>query len=121
MDALVVEDDEDIRVLLQVYLFGRGVGVELAASAAAARMAIATSAPDVLFLDLTLPDEDGLALALDLRAAGLLPPTVVVLSGRRPEELADVLDQLPGAVAIPKPFDLASLDQVLDAIDVRRG
>ncbi len=59
-----------------------------AESVAAATAAASAEVPDVLLLDLTLPDGDGLEVVERLRAAGRLPRTIVALTGHDHESLA---------------------------------
>lgn len=57
-------------------------------SVAAATTAALADVPDVLLLDLSLPDGDGLAVVEQLRAAGRLPRTCVAMTGHDDETLA---------------------------------
>ncbi len=65
---LIVEDDEDSRELLEMFLTSQGACVRAVGCAADARAAIREQAPDVLLADLTLPDESGFELIGALRA-----------------------------------------------------
>ncbi|ESQ87735.1 hypothetical protein ABAC460_18855 [Asticcacaulis sp. AC460] len=100
---LVVDDDENIRLLVERLLSGQGYEVETADSGAAGLTALNRSAPDLVLLDLTLPDMDGLAF-LEARtgAAGDVP--VMVLSGR--SRNADVVAAFTCGASnyIAKPF-----------------
>jgi len=64
---LVVDDDPDVRELIQDYFSDNGFRVVEAKDATAMRSAIETSVPDVVLLDVGLPGEDGLSLARYLR------------------------------------------------------
>ena len=65
---LIVEDDPSVRDVLAEYLGTHGYEVAHVGSGAAMREAIETSLPDVVLLDVNLPGEDGLSLALAARA-----------------------------------------------------
>lgn len=65
---LVVEDSHTMRVLLRTTLEAEGYQVVLAPDGRAARDLARMEAPDLVILDLLLPDSDGLDLARDLRA-----------------------------------------------------
>ena len=65
--VLVVDDDRSIREMLSEYLSSQGFRVVLAEDGAAMRAAIEAAAPDLVLLDLKLPQEDGLSLARFLR------------------------------------------------------
>ena len=104
---LVVDDDEDTRVLLTELLTHAGAIVEGAGSAAEGLAAVARFRPDVLLSDLGLPDKDGLSFIRELRAAG---PEVggwipaIAISGRAtPEEARNAI--LAGfQLHVVKPF-----------------
>lgn len=115
MDVLVVDDAEDIRVMLELFLRGRGHSPVLAASAAEARAALAHRTFDAMLLDVTLPDEQGPDLVRSLRADDLLPPRVALLSAVRPAAL-EVMAEGLDVVHLTKPFDVAALDELLSSM-----
>lgn len=82
--VLVVDDEESTRLAVCTTLRSVGMLCSEAADASRARKVIIKSRPDVVILDLTLPDQDGLQLLKELRAGDDLP--VLVLSGRSGEE-----------------------------------
>lgn len=109
MQILIVEDDRPIAENLHDYLEARGHQCDHAATLAQARRRLATAPPDVLLLDRSLPDGDGLALVHSLRAQGSSLP-VLVLSAR---ETLD--DRLRGFEAgsddyLVKPFALQEVE-----------
>jgi DNA-binding response OmpR family regulator len=65
--VLVVDDDRSIREMLAEYLSSEGYRVVLAEDGVAMRVEIERAAPDLVLLDLKLPNEDGLSLARFLR------------------------------------------------------
>ena len=67
---LVVDDEPEVRDLLQEYLIRQGLAVSTAASVSEARAVLAARQVDLVVLDLRMPGEDGLSLARDLRGAG---------------------------------------------------
>src|SRR6476619_4718939 len=104
---LVVEDDPSIREMLAEYLRTHGYEVAEADRGAAMRDAIATSLPDVVLLDVTLPGEDGLTLARFLRER--FDVGIVMVTGA-----SDIADRVAGLEVgaddyITKPFDLREL------------
>lgn len=70
---LVVDDHRDIRDLLAKYLTKHGYRVSTADGGQAMKKTLASSAIDLVVLDLMMPGEDGLALCRDLRAGNELP------------------------------------------------
>jgi two-component system KDP operon response regulator KdpE len=77
---LVVDDDPQILRTLQINLRARGYQVDLAADGNAALRSAAAATPDLMVLDLGLPDMDGADIIRDLRGWTNLP--IIVLSGR---------------------------------------
>ena len=78
---LVVDDDSRLRNLLQRYLCGQGYLVDVAQDAGAARERLAGIAYDLIVLDVSMPGEDGLALARSLRALDNVP--ILFLTARK--------------------------------------
>lgn len=87
--ALVVDDDPDIRDLVVMVLEGIGLTVETAATGAQAVAAAREAAPDLITLDLTLPDADGTDVCRELR--GFTDAYIVMITGRDSE-----IDRLVG-------------------------
>ncbi|GMU62186.1 MAG: DNA-binding response regulator [Myxococcaceae bacterium] len=83
--VLIVEDDANLRLALEDNLRDEGYAVHVAATVKAAREALAQATPDVVVLDLMLPDGDGYALCRELRARGL-PSRVLMLTARTLED-----------------------------------
>lgn len=96
--VLLVEDDPAFRALLQHEVAPLGIALEEASSLAEARQAIRASRPDLLLLDLGLPDGDGRTLL------GSGVPAVVLTAADEPGLAEACLTQ--GALDfVPKPFD----------------
>lgn len=112
MRVLVVDDDEDVRALLELQLRSRGHEVVAVATAAAGRVA-ADPGIDALVVDVTLPDLPGPELVAQLRASGDLPARVVLVSALPIEHVAEGL----GVAAMSKPFTPADLDRALGDAD----
>lgn len=108
MKILVVEDQERLAEFLRRSLTERSYTVKVVGSCAAANEAICESTFDVIVLDLTLPDGDGLNLLTDWRDAGFVEP-VLILSAR--DTVADRIKGLDlGADDyLPKPFSVEEL------------
>jgi two-component system KDP operon response regulator KdpE len=82
--VLLVEDDRDMRNVLHVALEGRGYEVIEASTGAQALAKFREAPPNVMILDLGLPDIDGVDVALAVRRLHELP--IIVLSARGEEE-----------------------------------
>ena len=84
--VLVVDDDARLRALLSRYLSNEGFRVTTAASAAEARAQMRLMQPDLLVLDVMMPDETGLELTAALRAEGVAPPVLLLTARGAPED-----------------------------------
>ncbi len=74
--VLVVEDNKDISDLLTIFLVEMGIDVMLISDGAKAYDAIMTAKPDLVIMDMNLPNKNGLDITQDLRAAGYKQPIV---------------------------------------------
>lgn len=120
MRVLLVEDDDGLRQTLQRSLTRRGISVLAFASGEAALAWWREHDPDVVALDLSLPDCDGLLVLRQARDAALNAP-VLVLTAR--SAVGDrVLGLNSGADDyLSKPFDLDEVEARLRALVRRRG
>jgi DNA-binding response OmpR family regulator len=84
--VLVVEDSVLITDAFTILLESQGHEVRVAATVAQALASGREAPPDVVLLDLSLPDGDGLEVLLGLRAASVEPPVTVALTGRDDEQ-----------------------------------
>ncbi|MCC9311015.1 response regulator transcription factor [Kitasatospora sp. RB6PN24] len=92
-DLLVVEDDADIAAELLQALTGHGYRAVVAASGSAALTHVLDHRPDLVLLDLGLPDIDGVALCRRLRTLLPVESVIVVLTARTHEfEVVVALD-----------------------------
>jgi two-component system OmpR family response regulator len=100
---LVVEDDPDVAELIAGHLRAHGFAVDVRCNAAAARHALNQQKPDLLVLDLGLPDGDGLELTRELAAQGGC--AILIVSAR-----GDAIDRVVGLELgaddyLAKPFE----------------
>ena len=104
---LVVEDDPTLRLVLRDNLQTEGYSVEVAADGASAVKSARATIPDLVVLDLTLPDHDGFELLPILRSLGPVPIIVLTARIQRNEKLKGLA--LGADDYITKPFDPAEL------------
>ena len=116
--VLVVDDEPGLRRALSINLSARGWDVTVAADGAGALEAAASTHPDVVLLDLGLPDLDGLEVLAGIRGWSRVP--IVVLTARTSS--ADAVDALDAGADdyVTKPFAMDVLLARLRAA-VRRG
>ena len=104
---LIIDDEAAIRKLLDITLQSNGYKVIQAATAKAGEIAAATHQPDLIILDLGLPDEDGQVLLKILRGWLTLP--IIILSARHSEsEIVKALDSGANDYLV-KPFRTGEL------------
>src|SRR6266446_3209915 len=118
--VLVVEDDPELRGLLKRGLGEEGFRAEAVATGAELLERIATEVPDVLIVDVGLPDADGRDVTQALRARGIQTP-VLFLTAR--DALVDRISGFDagGDDYVSKPFALAELVVRLHALIRRSG
>jgi two-component system nitrogen regulation response regulator NtrX len=121
---LVVDDEQDIRETLKEILGEEGYEVEVAANAAEARAARAREEPDLVLLDIWMPDTDGISLLREWSDSHLLRFPVVMLSGHGTVETAVEATRLGAFDFVEKPLSLAKLlrtvERALEASKRRR-
>ena len=105
--VLVVEDDREIRALIQSSLSVEGFEVQTAVSLSEASALVRHSPPDVIVLDLGLPDGDGVELVQEVRKRHTLP--IIVVSARHQEAQKIRLLDAGADDYLTKPFSVAEL------------
>ena len=105
--VLIVDDETPIRRFLRLSLVGEGYRVVEAATAAEALERIVAQRPDVVILDLGLPDRDGLDLTRDVREWSGVP--IVVLSAREREHDKVAALEAGADDYLTKPFGIGEL------------
>lgn len=103
----VVDDEADARAMVGDYLKMHGFEVTLCDSGRALRAAIAQRTPDLVVLDLNMPEEDGLSIVRDLKARSVIP--IIMLTAT-----ASAIDRVVGLELgaddyLPKPCELREL------------
>lgn len=107
--VLVVDDEPDIRGLLQEILEDEGYAVSVAENAAAAQAAIEESRPDLVLLDIWMPDTDGVTLLKSWSRNDALSFPVIMISGHGTVETAVEATRHGAVDFIEKPVSLAKL------------
>ena len=106
---LVVDDEADIRDLVQEILSEEGYAVDVAANAAEARAAAARQPPDLVLLDIWMPDTDGISLLREWQQSQRVTAPVVMMSGHGTVETAVEATRLGAVDYVEKPLSLAKL------------
>ncbi len=116
---LLVEDDAETRTRVAAFLEGHGYRVSEARDAETALGRLGGDPPDLILLDLGLPDQDGLVVVQQVRLGALTP--ILILSARDRE--SDKVSALEAGADdyLTKPFGMAELQARISAILRRAG
>jgi CheY-like chemotaxis protein len=120
--VLVVDDDADVREMMETVLSERGAHVTAAASAGEALESVVRDPPDVLLSDLAMPEMDGYALLRELRGRPEAPhiPAAALTAYARTEDRRQAL--LAGfQMHVAKPIEPAELVAVVASLAGKTG
>ena len=115
--VLVVEDDVEVTHLVEVVLGSKGYTVDTARTAAEGRSRVEGATPDLVVLDLILPDQDGRKLLVDLRekpATATVP--VMILSARTGRGIREECLALGADLYKEKPVGVEELVETVDTL-----
>lgn len=111
--VLVVEDELDTAQTLALLLKAAGHDVQFAISATAARECASRFRPEVVLVDLNLPDGDGCGLAGELKRDAALPVRIIAMTGYDTDQLRRRAMKSGCDGYLVKPVDLAALDRAI--------
>ena len=114
-NILVVDDEMGIRELLSEILGDEGHAVTLAENAQQARQARAAGAPDLVLLDLWMPDTDGVTLLKEWQRDGLLTMPVIMMSGHATIDTAVEATRIGALNFLEKPIAMQKLLKAVQA------
>lgn len=118
-DVLVVEDHADLCEEIVSYLQACGMTVRAAENGRTMDEALAVRQPDVILLDLGLPEEDGVLIARRLMAAGRTGIIIITARGRVEDR---ILGLNAGAdIYLTKPLDMRELEAAIGSVMRRRN
>ena len=108
-NILVVDDELGIRDLLQEILNDEGHNVEVAENAEQARAARTRERPDLVLLDIWMPDTDGVTLLKEWSTTGLLTMPVIMMSGHATIDTAVEATKIGALAFLEKPITMQKL------------
>jgi two-component system, NtrC family, nitrogen regulation response regulator NtrX len=106
---LVVDDEPDIRSLVKEILEDEGFSIAVAENATKARQLVESFKPDLVLLDIWMPDIDGITLLKEWHEKNILTAPVVMMSGHGNVETAVEATRLGAYDFIEKPLSIAKL------------
>jgi DNA-binding NtrC family response regulator len=118
---LVVDDELGIRALLSEILTDEGHTVELAENAAQARSVRESLRPDLVLLDIWMPDVDGITLLKEWGASALLSMPVIMMSGHGTIDTAVEATKYGATAFLEKPITLQKLLRAVEQALVKPG
>ncbi len=111
---LVVDDEPDIRELVKDILQDEGYGVSVAQDGGSAREVLRAGRPDLILLDIWMPDIDGISLLKEWSEGDSLPCPVIIMSGHGNVETAVEATRLGAYDFLEKPLSMAKLLVTVD-------
>ncbi|HOO55532.1 MAG TPA: PAS domain S-box protein [bacterium] len=119
MKILVVDDDRDMVELIESLLISEGFEVHTAYSEKEARDELEKSMPQLVLLDIQLPDGNGLDLCSDIKSDAKYADTIVYLfSAKSIAELQEMSVWSGADGFIPKPFEIDSFVEMIDSLQI---
>ena len=113
-NILVVDDELGIRDLLSEILNDEGHNVEVAENAAQARAARLRDRPDLVLLDIWMPDTDGVTLLKEWSSTGALTMPVIMMSGHATIDTAVEATKIGALAFLEKPI---TMQKLLNAVE----
>ena len=117
--VLIIEDEQNINNLLDTLMQANGYQTIIATSCGSGLMMYASHRPDIVILDLGLPDKDGIAFLTEIRKTDFTP--VIVLSARSDEKDKVEALNLGANDYVTKPFGMMELISRIKAVLRRSG
>jgi len=113
--ALVVEDNPLNMELIEELLLAKGWTVWKASDVEEARQILAAGLPDLIFLDIQLPGQDGLSYAAQLRVEyGAQVPPLIAITAQAMKGDADKILAAGFDYYLPKPFDFSQFYRIIE-------
>ena len=114
-NVLVVDDEVGIQELFSEILSDEGYTVTVAANSADARRALSSCSPDVILLDIWMPDTDGMSLLKEWASQGPLPCPIIMMSGHANIDMAVEATKFGAYSFLEKPTSIKALTEALRA------
>ena len=110
---LIVDDEPSSLELLAVYLRDKGFAVECAVNGAECAAKVVSFVPDIVILDVRLPDRDGIEILKELRADEN-PPYIIIVTAFHDMDTTIKAIRSGAFEYIPKPIDVDELERAIE-------
>jgi DNA-binding NtrC family response regulator len=111
---MIVDDEPDIRNLISEILVDEGYQVSIAEGGEDAKNQLSSMTPDLVLLDIWMPDIDGISLLKEWNQDRNMPFSVVMMSGHGTIETAIEATKMGAKDFVEKPISLAKLLQTIE-------
>lgn len=110
---LLIDDDELILSVIKKIIQERGLEVKTAKNIREAKDRLKAIPFDICFVDIRLPDGNGLSLLEDIKKLSSFPKIIIMSGETLDDEIKKILSEF---LFVPKPFDLTIIHKILEEI-----
>ena len=116
--ALIVDDQRDMLMTLGILLRSEGMTVRLSERGTEVAAAVESFRPDVVLLDIEMPDRNGLEVAMELtQRLGERCPVLIAVTGHNTEAARRLIAKSGFHHHVPKPYDFDALISLVNSIE----
>ena len=116
--ALIVDDQRDMLMTLGILLRSEGMTVRLSERGTEVAAAVESFRPDVVLLDIEMPDRNGLEVAMELtQRLGERCPVLIAVTGHNTEAARRLIAKSGFHHHVPKPYDFDALIRLVNSIE----
>ena len=116
--ALIVDDQRDMLMTLGILLRSEGLTVRLGERGAEVAAAVESFRPDVVLLDIEMPDRNGLEVAMELtQRFGERCPVLIAVTGHNTDAARRLIAKSGFHHHVPKPYDFDALLRLVHSIE----
>ena len=116
--ALIVDDQRDMLMTLGILLRSEGFTVRLGERGAEVAAAVESFHPDVVLLDIEMPDRSGLEVAMELsQRLGERCPVLIAVTGHNSDAARRLITKSGFHHHVPKPYDFDALLRLVHSIE----
>jgi len=116
--ALIVDDQRDMLMTLGILLRSEGMTVRLGEKGAEVAAAVESFHPDVVLLDIEMPDRNGLEVAMELtQRFGERCPVLIAVTGHNSDAARRLITKSGFHHHVPKPYDFDALLRLVHSIE----